>query len=229
MAEDIEKTADLELEVATLQRQIHKLKAELVELERTRALLRQEHSFRKGVIERAAEGICVCHAVEKDPFVRFTLWNPRMEELTGYSMDEINRRGWYQTVYPNPEIQKRARDRMAQMREGVDLRNERWEITCADGSTKTVAISTSVVTTDDGLTHVLALMLDVTDEERYRRHLEHRVASLEGILPICASCKKIRDEHGEWHVLERYIMTHSNAQFSHGLCSECERRLYPDL
>jgi len=51
---------------------------------------------------------------------------------------------------------------------------------------------------------------------------------LGGLLPICASCKKIRDEQGRWHILEAYIQDHSDAQFSHGVCPECAQRLYPD-
>lgn len=53
------------------------------------------------------------------------------------------------------------------------------------------------------------------------------IKTLEGILPICAGCKKIRDESGEWQHLERYIGDRSKATFSHGLCPECARRLYP--
>jgi len=53
------------------------------------------------------------------------------------------------------------------------------------------------------------------------------IKTLEGILPICSGCKKIRDESGEWQPLERYIGNRSNAQFSHGLCPECAKRLYP--
>ncbi|MDH3455473.1 MAG: PAS domain S-box protein [Gemmatimonadota bacterium] len=216
-------------EVADLRQRVQELEAEVAELQRTRALLREEHSFRRGVIERAAEGICVCHAVDEHPFVRFTVWNRRMEELTGYSIDEINRRGWYQSVYPDPETQEQARERMARMRHGDDLRSERWEITCADGSTKTIGISTSLLNTEDGLTHTLALMLDVTTEELSRRRLENRLAHLEGILPICASCKQIRDEDGTWHAIESYITAHSDAAFSHGLCSACATKLYPDV
>ena len=51
---------------------------------------------------------------------------------------------------------------------------------------------------------------------------------LGGLLPICASCKRIRDENGTWTVLERYIHQHSEATFTHGICPECAHRLYPD-
>lgn len=51
---------------------------------------------------------------------------------------------------------------------------------------------------------------------------------LQGILPICANCRKIRTDAGEWSQLEVYVQGHSEAQFSHGICPDCERRLYGD-
>jgi K+-sensing histidine kinase KdpD len=48
-----------------------------------------------------------------------------------------------------------------------------------------------------------------------------RVRVLSGLLPICASCKKIRDDHGSWEQLEVYIKSHTDAEFTHGLCPEC--------
>jgi phosphoserine phosphatase RsbU/P len=53
------------------------------------------------------------------------------------------------------------------------------------------------------------------------------VKTLSGILPICAGCKKIRDDKGFWNQVEAYIQTHSLAKFSHGLCPDCTARLYP--
>lgn len=52
---------------------------------------------------------------------------------------------------------------------------------------------------------------------------------LKGLLPICASCKKIRDHQGEWQQMETYIHHHSEATFSHGVCPECYQTLYPQL
>jgi hypothetical protein len=51
---------------------------------------------------------------------------------------------------------------------------------------------------------------------------------LSGLLQICASCKRIRDEHQTWQPLESYIQAHSEAKFSHGVCPDCLRKLYPD-
>ncbi len=55
------------------------------------------------------------------------------------------------------------------------------------------------------------------------------VRTLTGLLPVCASCKSIRDERGQWTRLEQYIEERSSAQFTHSLCPDCARRLYPGL
>lgn len=55
-----------------------------------------------------------------------------------------------------------------------------------------------------------------------------KVKTLSGLIPICSSCKKIRDDQGYWHQLEIYLKEHSYAEFSHGLCQECMAKLYPE-
>ncbi len=56
-----------------------------------------------------------------------------------------------------------------------------------------------------------------------------KVKKLSGLLPICASCKKIRDDQGYWNQIENYIREHSDAEFSHSLCPECVENMYPNL
>jgi hypothetical protein len=56
-----------------------------------------------------------------------------------------------------------------------------------------------------------------------------QVKLLSGFLPICASCKKIRDDKGYWKEIESYISKHSEAEFSHSICPECSQKLYPEL
>jgi hypothetical protein len=56
-----------------------------------------------------------------------------------------------------------------------------------------------------------------------------KVKQLSGLLPICASCKKIRDDQGYWNQIEEYIRNHSEADFSHGFCPPCLEKLYPDF
>jgi PAS domain S-box-containing protein len=83
--------------------------------------------------------------------------------------------------------------------------------------------------------HVADATLLKTRERELARALDERdralgqVRTLTGLLPVCASCKNIRDEAGQWTRVEHYIAAHSDASFTHSLCPECSRRLYPDL
>ena len=68
------------------------------------------------------------------------------------------------------------------------------------------------------------------ERERLIHELEnalHQVKTLRGLLPICAGCKKIRDDKNHWHSVESYIMDHSQAEFSHGLCPDCLKKYFP--
>ncbi|WP_028579273.1 HAMP domain-containing protein [Desulfogranum japonicum] len=70
---------------------------------------------------------------------------------------------------------------------------------------------------------------DLEKTVRELREALDRIKKLSGLLPICASCKKIRDDKGYWNQIESYIKTHSDAEFSHGICPECAVKLYPEL
>ena len=59
--------------------------------------------------------------------------------------------------------------------------------------------------------------------------IRNEVKTLRGIIPICSSCKKIRDDQGAWNQVEVYVKEHSEAEFSHGLCPDCMKKLYPDI
>ena len=61
----------------------------------------------------------------------------------------------------------------------------------------------------------------------YYNRLQKRISILEGMLPICSSCKRIRQDK-DWVVLEEYISSHPLADFTHALCPECIQKLYPE-
>jgi len=87
--------------------------------------------------------------------------------------------------------------------------------------------------------HCIGLFIDITERKLAEQEREKLIAELQtalqkvkllsGLVPICAGCKKIRDDKGYWNQLEEYIEDHSQAIFSHGLCPECMKRLYPDF
>lgn len=78
------------------------------------------------------------------------------------------------------------------------------------------------------------LRLKAETDARKNREKELEMAlseikTLKGFIPICASCKKIRQDDGYWLQIERYIATHSDVKFTHGICPECTEKLYPDM
>ncbi|MDY6952992.1 MAG: PAS domain-containing protein [Thermodesulfobacteriota bacterium] len=109
-----------------------------------------------------------------------------------------------------------------------------------DGTRFYVEVSCSNVTNDKGnVSGRMASFVDITQ----RKHMEleqetliaqlqsalAKVKTLRGLVPICASCKNIRDDKGFWHQVEAYIHDHSEAVFSHSICPDCALKLYPEL
>lgn len=135
--------------------------------------------FREAIIRNAAEGICVCFEVPEFPYISFTVWNARMFEITGYSMEEINRLGWYQSLYPDPLVRHAAIQRMNRMRNGDDLHAEEWEIVRKDGEARTISISTSIVELDEDRKAVAALIQDVTLQKQAMKSLQQSEQSLQ--------------------------------------------------
>jgi hypothetical protein len=83
-----------------------------------------------------------------------------------------------------------------------------------------------------------SIIRDITDRKLVEVEREKLIAeltdalaqikTLKGLLPICSTCKKIRDDMGYWNTLEKYIMEHSEAEFTHGICPDCIRKFFPE-
>lgn len=104
----------------------------------------------------------------------------------------------------------------------VDTKANRW-IAPSD---------TLLQTVKDAVEAHLGLLAAMRELDAKNKELEQtlsEVKTLRGLLPICASCKKIRDDKGYWIQIENYIQEHSEAQLSHSICSECMEKLYPQM
>ena len=76
------------------------------------------------------------------------------------------------------------------------------------------------------------LHIEQAERERLIGELKEALANvrtLSGMLPICASCKKVRDDKGYWNQIEVYISKHSDALFSHGICPDCGKKAYEEI
>ena len=81
------------------------------------------------------------------------------------------------------------------------------------------------------ISHYSGVAIDITERRKTEIALQKafdEIHTLRGIVPICANCKKIRDDQGFWSQVEEYVSKHSDAQFSHGICPECMEQLYPN-
>ncbi|MBI5897092.1 MAG: hypothetical protein HZB24_14180 [Desulfobacterales bacterium] len=67
------------------------------------------------------------------------------------------------------------------------------------------------------------------NEKRSLEEALGQVKTLRGLLPLCAFCKKVRDDQGYWNQIEAYVAQHSHADFSHGICPECAQKYFPDM
>lgn len=110
----------------------------------------------------------------------------------------------------------------------------------ANGRLRDVEVHGFPIFDDQGkVVQMIEYSIDISERNRVAREREtlivdlrkalQKLKTLSGLLPICASCKKIRDDSGYWNNLELFIIEHSNAEFTHGLCPECAQRLYPKL
>lgn len=109
-----------------------------------------------------------------------------------------------------------------------------------DGSSFPVLIEEKFLKDEEGrIKGIRSTIQDITerkqieaDKEKLIGELQEalaKVKTLSGLIPICASCKKIRDDRGYWNQIESYIEKHSTAAFSHGICPECAKKLYPEI
>ncbi len=133
-------------------------------------------------------------------------------ELLGYSESDLLGRS-IQLVVPAED----AALRPAGIAAAGKMRNYETTYRRADGSTVPVLFGASVLRSASAPPYIVSTGRDISE-----------LKTLRGLIPICASCKKIRDDKGYWSQIELYIRAHSAAEFSHGICPECFERLYPE-
>lgn len=165
-------------------------------------------------------------------------WNQAAERIYGYTENEMIGRPISGLVPPAQrvelaEILKRTRrgERVGRF-ETLHVRK--------DGSTVEVSVTVSPIKDAAGLIiGASSIARDITDRRREEGERLGLIAeltqaliqakTLRGLLPICASCKKIRDDQGYWEQVEVYIQKHSEAGFSHGLCPDCVGKYFPEV
>jgi PAS domain S-box-containing protein len=174
-------------------------------------------------------------AVSNLPEQAFIEVNDAWLKTLGYSEDEvIGKRSPDLNLFVDHEEQLRV---ATILRETGRVRDEELRVRAKNGRILYGLFSGEIIESQ-GKSYFLTVMNDITERkkieaERHETIRELRAAlgeirDLQGILPICASCKKVRDDTGYWEQVESYVSRHTGAQFSHGVCPECIKTLYPE-
>lgn len=163
--------------------------------------------------------------------------SPALEEILGYSKDEVEKTNFMNYIYPS-DLPKAA-EALQSVVSGKRLEHFVLKTVSKQRNIVTLEINVAPLMEKGNVEGLQGVARDITqrkieEEERERLISELRdalgeVKALSGLLPICSSCKKIRDDKGYWKRIESYIQAHSEAEFSHGICPDCAGKLYPDF
>lgn len=167
-----------------------------------------------------------------------TFASPAVSRITGFSTAEWC--GHYTSFYTDNPANAAGREITETIiRSGEAGPPYRVEVRHKDGGSRWLEVSKQAYRTDGKVAGVIGVAREVTDLVRREREREKlivdlqqgldRVRTLKEMLPICAACKKIRDEQGRWHQIEAYIRAHTGTEFTHSICPECAHRLYPEI
>jgi two-component system, cell cycle sensor histidine kinase and response regulator CckA len=167
-----------------------------------------------------------------------TTWNKAAERIYGYSAEEMI--GHNASILVPPGRQTEFVESLETIKRGHHVARFDTIRVRKDGTPAEVSITLSPIAGPSGeIIGASSIARDISDrrrEEAERLKLIEELTdalaqakTLRSLLPICASCKKIRDDHGYWQQLEVYFQQHEHIDFSHGVCPDCMQRLYPEF
>ncbi len=172
-----------------------------------------------------------------DPSGQITYVSPAVEKITGFRPDE-----WlahYSEHYTENPVNMNGHTITEEMlKTGTGGPPYIVEVKHKDGNAVWLEINKQPYIADGRVAGFIGVARDISQRLRLEEERESLIAELQqalasirtlkGLLPICASCKKIRDDKGYWKQLEAYVSEHSEAVFTHAICPECARELYPE-
>ncbi|MBT8448963.1 MAG: PAS domain-containing protein [Gammaproteobacteria bacterium] len=214
-----------------LEKSISALQAELLERDLQSDYVHTDNHLFQTIIDLLAEPVFIKdndHQITHANKAFYTLFELDEKDVIGFTLVE---------AVPKSECEHFLKvDRKVLDTGKPDFQEEELTI---DGSTHIILTSKRRYTDTEGNHFLVGSIQDITElkqseknllaeKEKLQKALDE-VNTLRGILPICAHCKKIRDDEGYWQQIESYISKHSEATFSHGICQDCVKKHYPDF
>jgi PAS domain S-box-containing protein len=190
----------------------------------------------RDITSHLAEGLYVL-----DVSGKITFMNPEAERLMGWTMDQLNEAGVHFLVHnrkaDGTPLPLESCEMHNVIKRGKGFVSTEEVFVRRDGTVFPIAAVSSPIFENGKVVASVTAFRDISqqkelEQERdrlirsYRDALEN-VKTLKGLIPICSSCKKIRNDSGYWSQIEAYISEHSDVEFSHGICPECAEKLYP--
>lgn len=199
--------------------------------------LRKSEKKLHDITSSLGEGVMVI-----DEQGRLEFMNPEAERLLGWNVQELigtmlHERIHHHTVEGSP-LPPEECPSLSVLKTGERVQMDEDAFLRKDGTSLPVAYISAPIFEGGRVIAAVIAFHDITqrkqiEEERERLFIDHmdalsKIKTLSGMLPICSSCKRIRDDEGYWTQIETYINEHSEAEFSHGLCPECASKIYPE-
>ena len=163
------------------------------------------------------------------------LANMEFEKLSGFSRTEIeNLKSFTEFVSASDKEKMLQYHRMRRTQGSLAPKNFEVEFINKDGMVREILVTMDLI---PGTSKSVASLADITELKlalNQQNVLQAKLSNvltkvLSGFIPICANCKKTRDENNNWVQIETYIQDRTEASFSHGICPDCARKLYPEL
>jgi PAS domain S-box-containing protein len=214
------------------------LEKEIFERKQAEEALRSSENKLRDITSHLAEGIYVFNEQG-----HITFMNAEAERLFGWTMDELNEKGPHNLVhYLKPDGTPLPFEECKMynvIKTGKRYLSTDEVFVRKDGTVFPIFVITAPIIEEGKVVASVTAFRDITERkqieaEREKLILELKEAlanikTLSGLLPICASCKKVRDDKGYWNQIEVYISKHSEAEFSHGMCPDCAKKAYEEL
>lgn len=212
-----------------------RIRDELAARRKTETALKAAREHFRSIAESSPDAV-----ISTDHTNTIIFWNRGAEKIFGYAQDAIVGRSAFVLIPEAMRAVDQQRFKHFIAREAGDFTGKTFESTAQRKNGDIFLTEQSLSTWQiEGKRFFTSIIRDISG----RKHIEHEreeliaklqkalaeVKTLSGMLPICASCKKVRNDQGYWDQIESYISKRSDAVFSHGLCPGCARRLYPTI
>ncbi|MCE5311776.1 MAG: PAS domain S-box protein [Nitrospiraceae bacterium] len=195
--------------------------------------LDRQHKFKTAVMNTINAFV-----IALDRHGKIVMLNNACEKATGYSTDDVRDTYLWELLMPENAAELKSEFEclpdVARLKSG-----EKCWVT-KDGQKIVVSLTNTVLRDHKGRPEfIITTGFDVTEKKQAEAEREHlirelrdalaNIKTLKGLIPICASCKKIRDDQGFWSMIEEYISEHSEVEFTHGICPECTEKYWKSV